>query len=229
MGDHPNGSVVDRWGRAHDVVQSLHRGWEFVRDQRCRQSDHDDSGAGAAHGGLHQGDAGMTSGANGRWAARRMFRLLPSRPRHCAAGAIGGTTCVVARGVQSHRASAWHGRGRGRPRASASSIERTLAETARLRRLFLDGLAVLRSPRNARSGIEFSALQEPSTGRGAGIGRAHVAGVFHRAGGAHLSRLLHATRGARSSAPADRLRVTAVRSESPQHPTPTRAVLAPTD
>jgi hypothetical protein len=42
----------------------------------------------------------------------------------------------------------------------ASSIERTLAESARLRRLFLDGLALIEITAQRRSGMEFGALQE---------------------------------------------------------------------
>lgn len=41
-----------------------------------------------------------------------------------------------------------------------SSIERTLAETARLRRLFLDGLALIEVTARRRSGMEFGTLQE---------------------------------------------------------------------
>ena len=48
MGSDPDTSVVDRWGRAHDVPQPVHHRREHFHHGGLHKSDHDHSGAGAA-------------------------------------------------------------------------------------------------------------------------------------------------------------------------------------
>jgi choline dehydrogenase-like flavoprotein len=55
MGTDPGRSVVNEWGRSHDVV---HRRWQHLRDVGRRESDAHDPGAGALRSRQHQAAPG---------------------------------------------------------------------------------------------------------------------------------------------------------------------------
>ena len=64
MGDDPATSVVDRWGRAHDVPNLLHHRWQHLANVRRHESDRDDCRAGASHHRPHHRGAAWPEGAH---------------------------------------------------------------------------------------------------------------------------------------------------------------------
>ena len=155
----PMRSVVDRWGRAHDVAEPVHRRRQPVRDQRGGQSDHDDPGAGAAHGRLHQAHArGAHEPRAGpaRSPGRKPRRRSPPARRRssCAARTrrrpAGPAPSVLNRIVPARTDLPGAG-----DLDVGASIEHTLSTAIRLRRLFLDGLLQIDVTAQRQAGRRF--------------------------------------------------------------------------